>query len=206
MKSLTIITLILLALLSIDFIFSVRRVSGEITFENFYTPEIIPHAKGILSFEIRNKYNSSIENATLILEIYRYCNIEESKDIKDIFSPPIFETTNSNIAVISNFKIEKNSTKRIDFVISTTEKTPEGTYFVGSRINYTYNNITYEHYSIGYHPTINQKNFFGIIPETSFTVKSEKPYWILYSLIVFGIILGIVGIIFYFQENKHAKI
>lgn len=126
-------------------------------FHNFSTPQLEPGESGTFALDIHNRYAYSLDNVTIIAEIYHRADIDESEtldNIKNAERPNIsnkcwkslpdedktclandgLELVNFNIGTI-----ESNDTIILEFGIITKENTKEGTYFVRFSMNFDYN-------------------------------------------------------------------
>ena len=126
-------------------------------FHNFSTPQLEPGQSGKFSLDILNRYNESLEDITIIAEIYHRADIDESEDLDLIPSSerPYIQNTvwSSNIVKEENslkttdFKsatfeidvIQSNETITLEFEINTNEDTKEGTYFVRFEMDFRHN-------------------------------------------------------------------
>ncbi|MDE0741193.1 MAG: hypothetical protein OSB59_01200 [Candidatus Poseidoniia archaeon] len=126
-------------------------------FHNFSTPQLEPGQSGEFSLDILNRYNESLEDITIIAEIYHRADIDESEDLDLIPSSerPYIQNTvwSSNIVKEENslkttdFKsatfeidvIQSNETITLEFEIITNEDTKEGTYFVRFEMDFRHN-------------------------------------------------------------------
>jgi hypothetical protein len=126
-------------------------------FHNFSTPQLEPGQSGKFSLDILNRYNESLEDITIIAEIYHRADIDESEDLDLIPSSerPYIQNTvwSSNIVKEENslkttdFKsatfeievIQSNETITLEFEIITNDDTKEGTYFVRFEMDFRHN-------------------------------------------------------------------
>jgi hypothetical protein len=126
-------------------------------FHNFSTPQLEPGQSGEFSLDILNRYNESLEDITIIAEIYHRADIDESEDLDLIPSSerPYIQNTvwSSNIVKEENslkttdFKsatfeidvIQSNETITLEFEIITNDDTKEGTYFVRFEMDFRHN-------------------------------------------------------------------
>ena len=132
-------------------------------FNNFESPGIVPGDSGTLKFTITNRYeinitndeiniDSTMYNVTLVLNIYRYTTLEESKKIADISDAPEITGGNQALSEITDKtsaefywpNITPNQTVDVALSIKSKTSTPQGTYFVRMHLNfmikYTFNN------------------------------------------------------------------
>lgn len=109
-------------------------------FDNYSTPVIMPGDVGILSFTVKNRYNVTMTNVTLTVEIYKYATYYGAEDIENTSNAPVTENANHTIVqLISN--IYPNASIPISFKIYTQSTTPEGVYFVRSKMEFVYAGI-----------------------------------------------------------------
>ncbi len=126
-------------------------------FHNFITPQLEPGETGDFSLDVLNRYNESLEDVSIIAEIYHRADIDESENLDDIpnserpyiqnmiWSSNLIEKTNT--LEVTDFKkatfeiseIQANETITLQFGIKTDEDTKEGTYFVRFEINFLHN-------------------------------------------------------------------
>ena len=137
---------------------------GEIpNFDNFNTPGIIPGTTGELKFTITNRYtfndDNNMSNVSLILNIYRFTTLEESKSIKKISNGPKIVSGNDALrSIIDQYsaefywqEIKYNETVAVAVSIKSSIKSPQGTYFVRMHLNFTFNNTYFEMKSRGHY-------------------------------------------------------
>lgn len=192
---------------------------------NYHTPEIRPGATGEFKFTIENRYNDSMENVTVTVEIYRYLTVELSKGIKEIAHAPIIRESSGYNQTYERFwqtisNISPNNIVFVNFTITTHHNTPQGTYLVRNRLEFEYNNTSYLMLSRGYFSdddweyaeatgsayegklNLTHLNCSGIIPDSAFSVKEPIPSWPLYLLISITVFFLILAVIFYFGPRK----
>ena len=184
---------------------------GNVTLSNFHTPTIKPGESGELCFTVENNYDIAMKNVYLTVEIYKYRTEEESKNINEISSPPVF-TNGETKTITYNESITAGSSTQISLQISTSKGTPQGTYLVRMKIEFVLNSINYMMESIVYFSEEERMNYqlnethlppgcSGIIPETSFTVREPIPLWPLYVLIGATVFFGVLAAVFYMQDK-----
>jgi len=99
---------------------------------DFVTPTVKPGETVHFSFNLTNPYDEAgaiMSNVTLTIGIYRYATQEEVRDVDEDFPrPPLIdgESTEANVT-FGRYEIER--TARVELEISTSEKTPHGSYF-----------------------------------------------------------------------------
>ncbi|MDI6917670.1 MAG: hypothetical protein QMC80_07745 [Thermoplasmatales archaeon] len=186
-------------------------VAGNADFSSFHTPTIKPGESGKLTFTVENNYDAAMENVYLTVEIYKYVTEEESKNINEISSPPVFEN-NAQKIIRYNECINAGDSLQISLQISASKGTAQGTYLVRMKIEFKLDNIPYMMESIGYFSDEELMNYqlnethlpsgcSGIIPETSFTVREPIPLWPLYVLIGATVFFGALATVFYMQDT-----
>ncbi len=150
---------------------------GEIPeFSNFDAPGIIPGNTGKIRFTMRNRYtfnkvykDNNMTNVSLIVNIYRFVTLEQSKGISKISNGPKIVAGNGALQKIydrytAEFywqKIQRNESVRVELSIKSSSNSPQGTYFVRMHLkftfktfnntyNNTFNNTYFEMKSRGY--------------------------------------------------------
>ena len=125
-------------------------------FHNFATPQLEPGESGDFTLDIYNRYEYSLDNVTIMAEIYHRADIDESEALDNIQSaerPYInkkcweslpegdknCEDNEGEIVEYSIGTIETNTTIFLEFNIVTKENTKEGTYFVRFSMDFEYN-------------------------------------------------------------------
>ena len=126
-------------------------------FHNFNTPQLEPGQNGHFSLDVLNRYNESLEEVTIIAEIYHRADIDESENLDTIPSSerPYIQNTiwrsdiieEENSLKTTDFKkatfeiggIQSNETINLEFEIITNEDTKEGTYFVRFEMDFMHN-------------------------------------------------------------------
>jgi len=135
-------------------------------FTNFVTPQLEPGENGIFSFDVLNRYNETIENTTIVAEIYHRADIDESELIDNIKTnerPYITEIKWKNSdetktlipsdtmkAFFEIGDIKSNETINLEFKINSESDTKEGTYFVRFNIDFNHNGTERTMQSRGY--------------------------------------------------------
>ena len=189
---------------------------------DFRTPQIVPGASGVYQFAVRNRYNGTIENASLSVEIYRWATLEDSRDIDRISDAPFITNGSQQGYTAPVFSLGSNQTAMIRLTISTSKQTPEGTYFVRQMLGFSYNGSALLMKSRGYftgkdwdNATTNVNDtraegginltmlgVDGILPDSSFSVKQPIPLWPLALLIGLTVFFGALALVFYLMEEK----
>jgi hypothetical protein len=203
----------------------------------FITPTASPGSSLEFSFNLTNPYDA--ENETLDMEdivlttgIYEYSTQETSRDVNASFkNPPIMDHIGTEIT--NEFdQIAAGDTERVETVVSTSKKTPHGSYFSQStyfvRFKLTYHfpdNLTqvvlqsrgfftdeqWDHMvtfsgddSIVNTTYMRSLGVDGLLPDSAFGLKQPIPKWPL------GIIIGAMGVlsfmaVYYFVLDNPGK-
>ena len=189
---------------------------------DFRTPQIVPGGSGSYRFDLRNRYNGTIDNASMTIEIYKWATLEEANDIKNVSEAPgIAEGTGQGYAT-QPFSLGPNQTVTIEVTISTGKQTPQGTYFVRQMMQFSYNGSHLLMRSRGYFTNrewddattqlngtravgginLTMLGVDGILPDSSFSVKEPIPLWPLALLIGLTVLFGALALVFYLMEEK----
>ena len=150
-------------------------------FSYIKNPEIKQGGQGEISFTIKNRYNMSIEEITLTINIYILVTKSSSINITDIEQPPKINENNALEITYNWNKLLISSNKFISFNISAEKDTPIGSYFLRSMLEFKYNGTKYLMKSRGYITdeewdkysktnNISSIEIDGIIPDTGFKV------------------------------------
>ena len=189
---------------------------------DFHTPQIVPGASGSYGFSVRNRYNGTIEDASLTIEIYKWATLEDAKDVGKISDPPRISGGSRQSYTAPPFSLGPNQTASFKISIDTGKQTPQGTYFVKQMINFTYNGSSLIMKSRGYFSNREWDNATtdvngsravgginltmlgvdGILPDSSFSVKEPIPLWPLALLIGLTVLFGVLALVFYLMEEK----
>ena len=125
-------------------------------FHNFVTPQLEPGESGDFALDIYNRYGYSLDNVTIMAEIYHRADIDESEALENIQSaerpyinkkcwkslPEGDKNCGDNEGELVEYSIgtiETNTTIFLEFNIVTKENTKEGTYFVRFSMDFEYN-------------------------------------------------------------------
>ena len=202
-------------------------------FDFTQTPPIKKGDSGEFNFKIENRYSFPMENITLSINIYKFVTKTTSEDIDDIPNAPTITSgsgsdTNSILddqTIKFQWTVLNNNTiTPVKLKISTTTKTPDGTYFIRMTLTFEYRSEIYIMKSRGHFtqdewdnadlsakPTdpgeinLTVLGVHGIIPDTSFQVDEYEvsSFWtFLFNLLLsigvflFFIVVMIVIIIF----------
>jgi hypothetical protein len=189
---------------------------------DFKTPQIVPGSSGTYQFTVRNRYNGTMENASLTVEIYKWATLEDAKDIGRISEPPRISGGVRQNYSTPVFSLASNGTETIKVTISTSGQTPEGTYFVRQMVRFSYNGNELLMKSRGYFTSREWDNATtnvngtravgginltmlgvdGLLPDSSFSVKEPIPVWPLALLIGLTVFFGALALVFYLMEEK----
>jgi len=166
----------------------------------------------------------TIYQVELHVQIFRYKTLRVTEDIDDdFFHPPTFN--GETIAVVQLGNMDWNQSASISLDIDVQDDTPQGTYLVRTRLQYRFGNSTGAQVvllSRGYFSDQNWEEFekskdynlslldtqpvHGIIPETSFHVTKDSPYYTvcLVGLIVISMVLLISAWVFH-RMDEHGR-
>ena len=142
---------------------------GQIpNFDNFDAPSIVPGSTGKVKFTITNRYNfahmynfthsNNMTNVSLVLNIYRYVTLEESKDVNKISHGPKIVGGNAALREIRDQYTAEfywpllvyNQTEQIEISIKSSSDSPQGTFFVRMHLNFTFNHTYFDMKSRGH--------------------------------------------------------
>ena len=193
---------------------------------NFSTPQLVPGDTGELRFSLTNRYNMTITDISIIVEIYLYANIHESKELHRVKRVPQFIGNVNHSASFNWLQLETDEKRFVnDLYVKTRESTEQGTYFVRFELSFVYNGHTYIMKSRGHfndtqwdeattnanetHPgniNITALHVNGIIPDTTFGVKKPWPRWPLYLLMALTVMFAALAIMTYmYEENTNPE-
>jgi len=194
---------------------------------DFKAPQIVPGSSGGYQFSVRNRYNGTLENASLTIEVYKWATLEDAKDIGKVSDPPEISEGARQGYTAPPFSLGPNQTTTEKITISTSKSTPQGTYFVRQMMQFDYNGTHLLMKSRGYFSNKEWDNATtnvngsravgginltllgvdGILPDSSFSVKEPIPMWPLALLIGLTIFFGALALVFYLLEEKgHPKL
>ncbi len=188
-------------------------------FDNFHTPVIEPGETGLFNFTIQNRYVAPMYDCRLNITIYMWATENEAKPIWSIdYRPVIKESGDVNYTTYLG-RIDPGKNATVFFHVRSFEHTPDGVYFVRFSLSFQYNGSLYKMWSPGYfskeewdgatqNHTLNLDYLSkvlgdrvdGIIPDSSFTVKSNL-MWVLYILIGITAFVGILALYTYMLEE-----
>ncbi|MFO7792047.1 MAG: hypothetical protein R6W73_03585 [Candidatus Saliniplasma sp.] len=196
---------------------------------DFSTPIIKPGNQGNLEFNLTNPYEFEMENMVLTAEIYGFGDLDEQKNISEIDDPPVFQITGDTSRSLGRDVISPERVTPQRFTLKTTENTEKGVYFVRFQLDFEYSEEGNEsvmkskgHFTDSewdnatkrpgnsdepyYAGSINitQLGVNGILPDTSFTVKTQIPRWPQYVLGGLAAFFGIFAVMLYMQEEYNS--
>jgi hypothetical protein len=140
-------------------------------FHDFSADSIVPGSTGSLKFTIKNRYtndtfeksetfnnDTTMYNVSLIINIYLYTTLEESKDVRDISHSPKIVGGNAALQTTTNQwtaeyfwpVIQEDETVSVTLKIKSYSDTPQGTYFIRMHLNFTFNNTPFDMKSRGH--------------------------------------------------------
>ena len=199
---------------------------------DFVTPTIRPGDSLEFSFNVSNPYDdpdATMTGVVLTIGIYRYATQEEVRDVDDGFpSPPQIEGGDTE-KVEEIGSLAPNSTERVELVITTTDDTPHGsyflqsTYFVRFSMAFTFEGnetpvvlksrgcFSDEEWDemVSFSPEesivnttyMHELGVDGLIPDSSFGIKIPIPRWPLALLIVGCCAAGFMATFYFVLDN-----
>ena len=184
---------------------------------NFTTPVIRPGESGKYGFRLTNRYDRPMTDVRVTIEFYMWATIEDAKDIEDIEGPPP-KVRGEGATSVTRYPgdIPPGGSVPVDIVITTSEDTDKGTYFVRHRVEFTYGDepdstsfrmdsrgfFTFEQWEgFDYSNLYYQLGVAGIVPDSSFSVKDPVPLWPLATLIALCVLFGVLAVVFYLAEE-----
>ncbi len=163
---------------------------------------VVPGGSAVYGFDLTNRYNASMENVTVTMEIYMWATQEEALPIGGIDAPPWFEATGGSGRTVSFPSVAPNGTVSVRETVRAAGGTPEGVYFTRQTVEFDYPNFTADIFSppstrhfvmksrgyfsqaefesINYSDlegSLGALNVSGIVPDSSLSVKSPVPLW-----------------------------
>lgn len=191
---------------------------------------IEPGLTGVYGFGLHNRYNASIDNVTMRVEIYRWATVDDFKNASEVAHPPVFAVGGGLAVALAIPSIAGNGTYDVRLSVLTDDKTPEGVYFTRNQIEFDYANFTepgnatprLSHFvmrSRGYFTaeefaSINYSDLAGsladlgvsgIVPDSSFSVKRAAPVWPLATLVGATALSGVLAAAFYLTETYPGR-
>ena len=180
---------------------------------NFTTPTIRPGRSGTYNFTVTNRYNEEMKDVKLEVEVYMWATLESSRPIGRLGGPaPQFKEARATNVTRDLGTIGAHASVPASFVISTSDDTPKGTYFVEHNLTFSHNGTNYTMLSRGhftsaqwegfaYNNLYYQLNVSGIVPDSSFNVKDPVPMWPLGVLVGLCALFGALAVVFYLAEE-----
>jgi hypothetical protein len=191
---------------------------------------IEPGSAGTYGFALRNRYNTSLENVTLTVELYRWATAEAARPIEEIQAPPIFEQTGSLNQTFALASLAPNATFPVRVSVRAGISTPEGVYFTRHLLQFDYANVTdpgdpaprAEHFlmksrgyftaqefeSINYSDlefSLDALGVAGIVPDSSFSVRKPAPLWPLALVVGATAATGTLALLSYLADAYPEK-
>jgi hypothetical protein len=183
---------------------------------------IEPGKTGTFNFTLTNRYQNNIENATLLVEIYKWATIDEAKDIGKITRAPFIRDGQGQSYRQNTATLLPGEAIDVSFRLGTKDDTPEGTYFLRTSMEFDYQgqhlvmksrgHFTNEQWKaatddVNLNQSVGGINITylgvdGILVDSSFSVKSPTPMWPLAILILLIIIFGVLAVVFYLVEEE----
>lgn len=191
------------------------------------SPDTInPGTDGKLNFTLMDRYQNSITNANLTVEVYKWATIETSNNISKIHHPPVIKEGQDQTY---NYKVGTMAPGvgiNIQMTLETRSDTPEGTYFVRTMMTFDYGNGSHVMKSRGYFTNaqwaaatdqlnLNQSvgginitylGVDGILVDTSFSVKKPMPMWPLALLIGLTVLFAVLAVVLYLVEEEKGNV
>ncbi len=196
---------------------------------DFSTPIIKPSEKGELAMNLTNLYWGDLEDIVFVAEIYGFATLDYEKNISKVDNPPVFDSSGTTKSSFSLEVLPSNGSMRNEYTIKTNKNTPKGVYFLRFNIRFTYGPTDNRSVmrSKGYftdsqwenatkRPTTSDESYYagsinithlgvnGIIPDSSFTVKTPIPRWPQYALGGLSAVFGILAVMLYMQEEYNS--
>lgn len=191
---------------------------------------IEPGGSGVYGFTLTNRYNSSIDNVSLTVEIYRFATVEEQRDISELSAPPTFAAGGGTLRRVTFPTIAANGSEQVRLQVDAPRNAPEGVYFTRHLLEFDYGNVTEppapqpytahfvmksrghfsaaEFASINYthlHDSLAALNISGVIPDSSFSVRPPAPLWPLAALIVATAVAGTMALVYHLVDQRPRK-
>jgi len=193
-----------------------------------------PGTTGLYGFALTNRYNSTMENVTITIEVYVWRTVEDSVNATDLASPPSFTRGGGLNTTFTIPSIAANASADIRAEVRAKANSPEGTYFTRHWLEFDYGNFTvpgngtprYAHFvmkSRGYftaeefaslnysdlEASLDDLGINGIIPDSSFSIKKPAPLWPLALVVVSTATTGTLSVAFWLSGSdpvRHPRI
>lgn len=215
-----------------DTISHIQQPTKVPAFESFLSlgNGIEPGKGGIYGFTLRNRYNGTMGNISLTVEIYKWATTEEARDLQDVPFPPRFAATGRPVYAVAVPALDPNETVDIRAGILTVASTPEGVYFTRHLIEFDYPNFTLRGNAtpVGGHFAMKSRGFFteaefrsinysdleeslvalnvaGIVPDSSFSVKGPMPLWPLALVVGAAAVTGGLALASYIADANPER-
>jgi len=195
---------------------------------------IEPGASGVYGFTLTNRYNASIDNVSLTVDIYRYATVKVELNTSALAAPPTFAAGGGFVAHLAFPSIAPNGSVTVRLQVDAPRQAAEGVYFTRHLLEFDYANVTEPpavtpqtaHFvmksrgyfnasqfaSINYsdlHNSLAALNISGVVPDSSFSVKAAAPVWPLATLVVLTAVSGTIAFVYYLVDQhpgKHRKL
>jgi hypothetical protein len=161
-----------------------------------------PGSAAVYGFDLLNRYNASMENVRVTMEIYRWADQDSSRPVEEVGRPPWFETSGGLGRTVTFADVGPNATVEVRETVRASQDTLEGVYFTRHTVEFDYPNFTAgpfdppqtRHFvlksrgyftqeqfeSINYSdlgPSLAALNISGVVPDSSLSVKRPVPLW-----------------------------
>ncbi len=195
----------------------------------FSTPVIKPSEAGRLSFNVSNRYDRDFSDIRFTVEIYGYATLDYQRDISEVDDPPVFSASGDTSYTFRLEVLPSEGVFPTDLRIVTHRRTPKGVYFVRFEMEFDYGHngngsvmrsrghFTDEDWTHATkRPGVSDEPYYsgsinithlevnGIIPDTSFSVKTPIPRWPQYLLGGLAAFFGILAVMLYMQEEHNS--
>ncbi len=193
-------------------------------FKDISSDTIRPGEHGTLTYVLHNPYPQSMTDVRLRVEIYSYSTLDVNKPIQEVSSPPRFVSSRNTYNSFIHPLLEPGQEITIRHRMETSRSTPKGVYFLRFEILFDYEGSEQLMRSKGfftrdewYHAerlpgeadrpyysgslNITYLGVNGIVPDTSFTVKTPIPRWPQYALGGLSAFFGVLAVMLYMQEE-----
>lgn len=196
---------------------------------DFSTPIIKPSEKGELAMNLTNLYWGDFEDIVFEAEIYGFATLDYEKNISKVDNPPVFDSSGDTKTSFSLEVLPSNDSMRNEYTIKAGKNTPKGVYFLRFTLRFTYeltgNRSVMKskgHFSdpqwenATKRPKTSDEPYYagsinitylgveGILPDSSFTVKTPIPRWPQYALGGLSALFGILAVMLYMQEEYNS--
>ena len=191
---------------------------------------IEPGSSGVYGFTLTNRYNASIDNVSLTVEIYRYATVEVNRNATELSAAPTFAAGGGLAVHLAFATIPANGSVQVRLQVDAPREALEGVYFTRHLLEFDYGNVTEppapapysalflmksrgyftdaEFSSINYSDLQNSlaaHNISGIVPDSSFSVTPSAPLWPLATLIVATAVSGTMGLVYFMVDQSPGR-